>query len=100
MSLEGETREVVTGTATILAHVQQAGRILALNARRYLPGLRELVTVDGLVWPELVGRDPSSAESRATRMRIMISAPMTNTTVNEPNATSAASRLFVALAAE
>jgi hypothetical protein len=65
----------------------------------YLPGLRELVTVAGFVWAALLKRDPSSAESRATRMRIMMRAPITKTTVKEPNATRAASRLLVALAA-
>jgi len=68
-------------------------------APAYLPGVREVLAGAVFVGTVLFGRDPSSAESRATRMRIMMSAPSTNTTVKEPNATRAASRLFAALAA-
>jgi hypothetical protein len=72
------------------------GEFSPLDLKSYLPGLRGLVIVDGFVGTALFGRGPSSPESRATRIRIMIRAPMTKTTVNEPNATRAARRLFAA----
>jgi hypothetical protein len=64
-----------------------------------LPEARELLIVAGFVGTALLGRDPSFAESRATRIRIMMSAPMTKTTVKAPKATNAAKRLFAELAA-
>ena len=73
------------------------GEFSPLDANSYLPGPRGLVIVDDFVGTALFGRGASSAESRATRIRIMISAQITNTTVNEPKATSAARRLFAAL---
>jgi hypothetical protein len=73
------------------------GEISRRFSNPYLPEPRALVTVDGFVGTALFGRGASSPESRATRIRIMISAPMTKTTVNEPKATSAARRLVVAL---
>ena len=75
------------------------GEFSKLWQQNYLPGPRELVMVVGFVWVALLGRGASSAESRATRMRIMMSAPMTKTTVKDPKATRAARRLFAELLA-